>query len=258
MKITDPIGFFDSGLGGISVLRHTRRLLPGEDYLYYGDSRHAPYGVRPAAEVEELTIRAVENLLEQGVKAVVLACNTATSAAAQSLRQRYPEVPIIGTEPALKPAVEQFPGGRILVMATEMTLQEQKFTELWEQFRHLAEIVPVPCSGLMEFVEQGKLDGAEVESFLRETLQKHLDRPVDAVVLGCTHYPFLRPVIGRLVGDTVAILDSADGVARQLQRQLQKRGLLRETSQEGTVTLQNSLNDPEILQRSRWLLKTPV
>lgn len=258
MKTTDPIGFFDSGLGGISVLRRTRRLLPGEDYIYYGDSRNAPYGVRSASEVEALTIRAVENLLEQGVKAVVLACNTATSAAAETLRQRYPEVPVIGTEPALKPATEQFPGGRILVMATEMTLQEQKFKELWEQFRFEAEIIPVPCSGLMEFVEQGKLDGPEVEDFLREKLQEYLDKPTDAVVLGCTHYPFLRSVIQRVAGDAVTILDSADGVARQLQRQLQQRGLLRESRQEGTVALQNSLHDPEILQRSRWLLKTPV
>ncbi len=258
MKNTDPIGFFDSGLGGISVLRRTRELLPGEDYLYYGDSLHAPYGVRPAAEVETLTVRAVEQLLEQGVKAVVLACNTATSATAETLRQRYPELPVIGTEPALKPAAEQFPGGRILVMATEMTLQEQKFMELWAQFRQTADIEPVVCSGLMEFVERGVLDGPEVEQFLREKLTPHLQTQVDAVILGCTHYPFLRPVIRRVVGESPAILDSADGVSRQLRRQLEMRGLLRASHDGGQVRFLNSLDSSEILERSRALLSVKL
>ena len=254
MKNTDPIGFFDSGLGGISVLRRARQLLPHEDYLYYGDSLHAPYGVRPAAEVEALTVRAVEQLLEQGVKAVVLACNTATSATAETLRQRYPELPVIGTEPALKPAAEQFPGGRILVMATEMTLQEQKFMELWSQFRRKAEFEPVVCSGLMEFVERGVLDGSEVELFLREKLEPLLEKPVDAVILGCTHYPFLQPVIRRVVGERPAILDSADGVSRQLRRQLEARGLLRDGQDGGQVRFLNSLDSSEILERSSALL----
>ena len=258
MKNTDPIGFFDSGLGGISVLRRTRQLLPGEDYLYYGDSLHAPYGIHSAQQVQTLCVSAVENLLQQGVKAVVLACNTATSAAAEILRQRYPELPIIGTEPALKPAAEQFPGGRILVMATEMTLQEQKFAELWAQYREQAEIEPVACSGLMEFVEQGLLDGPEVEDFLREKLTPYLQKTVDAVILGCTHYPFLRPVIRRVVGEKPAILDSADGVARQLQRQLALRGLLRDAPDGGQVRFLNSLGSSEILERSRALLSVKL
>ena len=200
MNHTSPIGFFDSGLGGISVLQGTMDLLPGEDYLYFGDSYHAPYGVRPLEEVRELSRAAAEHLLQQGAKAIVIACNTATSAAAAELRALYPEVPIIGTEPAVKPAVERHPGGRILVMATPRTLQEKKFLDLWELHRDRAEIVPVPCGGLMEFVEQGILRGSEPEAFLRNLLAPFLTKPVDAVVLGCTHYPFLRAVIRRVLG----------------------------------------------------------
>ena len=258
MDRSGPVGFFDSGVGGISVLRAARRLLPGEDYIYYGDSLHAPYGVRPVEEVEALSVRAVEYLLAQGAKAVVIACNTATSAAAAALRLRYPQVPIIGTEPALKPAVERHPGGRILVMATAMTLKEQKFRDLWMQYRRDAEIVPVPCSGLVEFVEQGCLDGEPVEAFLRGKLTPHLNRPVDAVVLGCTHYPFLRPVIRRIVGCETEILDSADGVARQLKRILEERELRRLRTSGGEVLFQNSQNDAGIHTLcTRLLAKCP-
>lgn len=254
MDRSGPIGFFDSGVGGISVLRETVRLLPHEDYLYFGDSLHAPYGVKPAEEVVELCASAVERLLDQGAKAIVLACNTATSVAAAALRQRYPALPIIGTEPALKPAVERHPGGRILVMATAMTLKEQKFFDLWNQFRDQAEIVPVPCSGLMEFVERGILSGEQVERFLMDRLAPFIKVPVDAVVLGCTHYPFLRGPIRRLLGRRVEILDSAGGVARQLRRRLEELDLQNPQSQPGTVTFRNSLPDPEILTLSETLL----
>ena len=144
-----PIGFFDSGLGGISVLRETVRLLPGENYLYYGDSLNAPYGGRTAEDVQALTSSAAEKLVASGAKALVIACNTATAAAIRKLREEYPELPIVGTEPAVKPAVERHPGGRILVLATVMTLKEEKFSALREQYAHDAEIIPVPCPGLM-------------------------------------------------------------------------------------------------------------
>ncbi len=255
MDRQSPIGFFDSGMGGISILRQARRILPGEDYLYYGDSAHAPYGDRSAAEVEDLCFRAVEHLLAQDAKAIVVACNTATSAAVAGLRRQYPLVPIVGTEPAVKPAVEQFPHGKILVMATEMTLREQKFLDLWEQFREEAQIVPVPCSGLMEFVEQGKLDGPEVEAFLGQILTPHLEPKPQAVVLGCTHYPFVAPVISRILGQGTAVLDSAQGVVRQLHRLLEQADLLRPAEGMGQVTFQNSLENPEIYRRSRKLLE---
>lgn len=257
MNKTAPIGFFDSGVGGISVLQQTRKLLPAEDYIYFGDSLHAPYGVRSAKEVEDLSIRAAEMLLGLGAKAIVIACNTATSAAAATLRRQYPEIPIIGIEPALKPAVEAHPGGRILVMATAMTLKEQKFHDLWMQFDGQAEILPVPCSGLMEFVERGILDGDELEAFLLEKLMPFTKVPVDALVLGCTHYPFLRPVLRRILGRRTEILDGADGVARQLKRQLELQGLLREEERTGAVEFRNSLGDPALLRRCRELLAYP-
>ena len=254
MDCTSPIGFFDSGLGGISVLRGTRELLPGEDYLYFGDSLHAPYGVRPLEEVQLLSRAATEHLLERGAKAVVIACNTATSAAVAMLREAYPQVPIIGTEPALKPAVERHPGGRILVMATAMTLKEQKFFDLWGHYRDQAEIVPVPCSGLMEFVERGELRGERLEQFLLEKLEPFTKVPVDAVVLGCTHYPFLLSAIRRIVGRKTEILDGADGVARQLRRRLEELDLLNPRRTGGTVRFENSLEGPEMIGLSETLL----
>lgn len=254
MNRYNPIGFFDSGLGGISVLRETLQRLPHEDYLYFGDSLHAPYGVKSAEEVCRLSLSVTEHLLEQGAKAIVIACNTATSAAAECLRQKFPHVPIIGTEPALKPAVERHPGGRILIMATATTLKEQKFMDLWNQYKDDAEIIPVPCSGLMEFVEQGILRGPELEAFLLEKLSPFLRVPIDAIVLGCTHYPFLRSAIRHLVGRQPEIIDGADGIARQLHRRLAALQLLNDRETPGTVTFENSLEGSEMTELSQKLL----
>ena len=191
-KIELPVAFFDSGLGGISVLRETVRLLPQEDYLYFGDSLHAPYGVKSVDEVVRLSLENAAMLTARGIKALVVACNTVTSAAIATLREHYPQLPIIGTEPALKPAVERHPGGRILVMATAMTLSERKFSDLREHYQQDAEIIPLACSGLMEFVERGELSGPNLEAYLHEKLDLCLRQPVDAIVLGCTHYPIVE------------------------------------------------------------------
>lgn len=250
---TLPIAFFDSGLGGISVLRETVRLLPRENYLYYGDSLHAPYGVKTADEVLALSRAAAEHLLAQGIKALVIACNTATSVAVRRLRQDYPELIIIGTEPAIKPAAERYPGGRILVMATPMTLQEKKFLSLQHQYETQAEIVPVACGGLMEFVEQGILRGEAVERYLYDKLEPYLKVPIDAVVLGCTHYPFLSSAIRKVIGRRPEIMDGSAGIAMQLQRRLSERGLLAPETQTGRVRFENSLNEPEILALSQAL-----
>ena len=258
MACTDPVGVFDSGLGGISVLRALRNWMPGEDFLYYGDSRHAPYGDRPLQEVQALSAAAAAWLLARGVKAIVIACNTATSAAAAFLRETYPDLPIIGTEPALKPAVERHPGGRVLVMATEMTLHEQKFRRLMEQFTDRAVVDPVPCPGLMEFVEQGIFSGPRLKAYLKTHLQPHLAAPVDAVVLGCTHYPFLRGAIRQIVGPRPEILDGSGGIARQTQRRLQAQDLCNPRPSGGAITLCNSLDDPALLRRMELLLRCPL
>ena len=248
-----PIAFFDSGLGGISVLRET--VLPQENYLYYGDSLHAPYGVRPEAEIRALAGAAAEQLVQAGAKALVVACNTATSAAIVQLREAYPDIPVIGTEPALKPAVEKYPGGRILVMATPMTIRQEKFQALKRQFDDQAQIIGLPCEGLMEFVERGELRGSAVEAYLAEKLAPYLREPVDGIVLGCTHYPFLTGAIRRIVGPWPEIMDGSHGVAMQLARKLAENGMLRSSDAPGTAVFENSLDEPEILALSRALFR---
>ena len=252
-----PVLFFDSGVGGISILRRSVRLLPCEDYLYFGDSLHAPYGVRSLGEVRELCLNALEPLIARGVKALVVACNTATSAAIGALRERYPDLIVIGTEPAIKPAVERHEGGRILVMATPMTLKEEKFLALQAQYQPRAEIIPLPCPGLMEFVEQGVTSGGAVEGYLLDKLEPYRNVPVSAIVLGCTHYPFLTGAIRRIVGRHVEIIDGADGVAQQLRSRLAAEDLLSARTEPGRVAFENSLDQPEILELCRTLLNAP-
>ena len=242
-----PVAVFDSGIGGISVLRELVRTLPRENYLYFGDSLHAPYGTKTPQEVISLSLQAADRLLSQGAKALVVACNTATSAAIRTLRKTYPELAIVGTEPAIKPAVERHPGGRILMLATAMTVQEEKFQHLKAQYDDQAQIIPIACSGLMEYVEQGVLRGAEVEGYLLDKLEPYLKVPIDAVVLGCTHYPFLRGAIRRIVGRRPEIIDGSIGIARQLERRLEEQGLLNPGDVSGKVEFQNSLDEPEIL-----------
>ena len=252
-----PVLFFDSGVGGISILRRSVRLLPCEDYLYFGDSLHAPYGVRSLGEVRELCLNALEPLIARGVKALVVACNTATSAAIGALRERCPDLIVIGTEPAIKPAVERHEGGRILVMATPMTLKEEKFLALQAQYQPRAEIIPLPCPGLMEFVEQGVTSGGAVEGYLLDKLEPYRNVPVSAIVLGCTHYPFLTGAIRRIVGRHVEIIDGADGVAQQLRSRLAAENLLSARTEPGRVAFENSLDQPEILELCRTLLNAP-
>lgn len=234
-----PIAVFDSGMGGISVLRALVRLMPQENFLYFGDSANAPYGSRPAEQIRELTLRHAERFFENGAKAFVIACNTATSIAVQELRERYPERIIIGIEPALKPAIECFPQGKILVMATETTLREKKFAELMAQYAQSCDIIKCPCPELVEFVERGELEGERVREAIRNLLQP-LPQP-DAIVLGCTHFPFLREAIRSVVGEKTAIFDGADGTAKETHRRLLQEELLR--AGEGSVVLTNSLEE---------------
>ena len=254
MTDTRPVGILDSGFGGLSVARAVAELLPQENLVYAADCGFAPWGDRTDDFILERTHALVSHLLRKDVKAIVIACNTATSAAANTLRAEFPDVPIIGTEPALKPAVERHPGGRILVMATAMTVKEQKFQALRAQYEQQAEIIPIPCSGLMEFVEQGILRGEQLSAYLFEKLSPYLKVPVDAVVLGCTHYSFLQGAIRRIVGRTPEIIDGSYGIAMQLRRRLEAADGLNESGVRGTVTFENSLDEPEILALSRALL----
>lgn len=228
-----PIGVFDSGVGGLSVLRDIRRELPHEHLLYVADSGHAPYGDKAPAFIAARSVAATEFLLNQGVKAIVIACNTATGAAARLLRQRY-SVPIIGLEPAVKPALTRTRSGVVGVMATRQTLASAKFTALMAEFAHQpVRIVPQPCPGLVEQIEAGALDSAETRTLVAELLAPLLDAGVDTLVLGCTHYPHLRPLIAELVGSHVTIMDSGAAVARQVRRRLTEAALLAPSAQCG-------------------------
>ena len=251
MNKNDYIAVFDSGVGGISVLRHLVRVLPEERFLYFGDSANAPYGTKTKEQVRELTFAAAEMLMERGIKALVVACNTATSAAINELRQAYPHLIIIGIEPALKLAADKFPGGRLGVMATPMTLREEKFALLMERFQESCEIYKIPAPGLVELIETGKADSPEAEALLRQLFAPYPG--LDALVLGCTHYPFAAPSISRVLGEHVALLDGGDGTARETQRRLRQADLLR--TGEGSVTMENSKHDPKLLKLSMELLE---
>lgn len=232
---TDYIAVFDSGVGGISVLRHLRRVMPGERYLYFGDSANAPYGTRTKEEVKRLTLAAAESLLARGIKALVVACNTATSAAIHDLRETYPELIVIGIEPALKVAADRFPGGGIGVMATPMTLREEKFEKLMHRYDETCRVYKLPAPGLVELVESGRADSAEAEALVR-TLFAPYKNKLDAVVLGCTHYPFAAKAISRVLGENVVLLDGGDGTARETKRRLEAAGLLENGNGETVIT----------------------
>lgn len=249
-----PVGVFDSGLGGISVLRELAELMPWENFIFYGDSKHAPYGTKALEEVQKLVCADAEYLIGQGVKALVVACNTATSAAIPILRKRYADMPVIGIEPALKPAVLAKDMPRVLVMATPMTLREEKFRQLMHRYEKYAEIFPLPCPGLVEFVERGELDSPELEQFLRELFAEYLVHPVDCVVLGCTHYPFVRSMIQKVLGEDVLVFDGGAGTARETQRRLAECDLLNLSKERGRIVLQNSTGEEKMLELSRFLL----
>ena len=245
-----PIGVMDSGLGGLSVLKEIIKLMPNEDYVYFGDSTNAPYGVRTPEEVYRLTKNIIEMFIHQyNVKAIVIACNTATSAAAARLREEY-DLPIIGLEPAIKPAAIDYPHGKIIAMATELTLAGTKFENRVRELGSNAKIIKVPAPDLVEYVEDGELDSTNVKNYLHQILDDQL--PVDAVVLGCTHFPFVQAAIQEVVGQDVAIYDGSNGAARQLKHQLEAIHGLTMASDQGTVSLNNS--DPSQIKLMEKLL----
>ena len=236
------IGMFDSGAGGISVLRACVAELPHEHFRYFGDSAHAPYGDQGAERIRELSAEHATRFVNEGAKAIVIACNTATSAAAQHLRETFADVPIIGIEPALKPAA--LAGGRILVLATEATVHLEKYHVLAAKYG-AKDMVTVACSGLVELIEAGDLDDPAIESYLQEKIG-HLHGQVDNVVLGCTHYPFIKKQIAAVIGD-VAFFDGAQGTAQQLKRRLVEFDLLAPEEQTGSISFASSIPEQVVL-----------
>lgn len=251
MRKEDYIAVFDSGVGGLSVLRELIKLMPGENYLYYGDSRNAPYGKRTTQQVRQLTMDAAQMLLQRNVKALVVACNTATAAAIKDLREAYPDRIIVGIEPALKLAADRFPQGNIGVMATPVTLREEKFHQQLERFPGVT-VHTISAPELVTLVEQGHTDDQQVENLLQPLLSPYAGK-LDAVVLGCTHYPFAAKVIGKILGENTVLLDGGEGTARETCRRLALAGLLNDG--EGSVQIENSTNDPEMIRLSMTLCR---
>lgn len=244
------IGVFDSGVGGISVLRELVRQMPGERFLYYGDSANAPYGTKSAQQVLELTLAAAKELLEvRRCKALVLACNTATAVAVAQLRAMYPRRIIVGIEPALKVAADRFPQGNVGIMATPVTLSQDKLLQLEEHFPTL-HTHKIPAPGLVELIESGE----STANYLQKLLAPYVGR-LDALVLGCTHYPLVKSQIQKVLPDTL-LVDGAQGTAGQTRRRLEQENLLR--SGQGEVVVENSTHDPAMVALCMALLKEEV
>lgn len=221
-----PIGVFDSGLGGLSVLQHARNLLPAENFLYVADSGNAPYGERSADWIRARSLQLGQFLIERGAKALLIACNTATAAAAQTLRERWPDLPVIGMEPAVKPAAAATRSGVVGVLATTGTLTSARFAALLDTFGRNIRVVTRSGTGLVEAVERGELDTTATRALVASHVEPLVAEGADVIVLGCTHYPFLRKAIERAGGPDVRVIDTGASVARQLSRKLEEAELL--------------------------------
>ncbi|MFM9914133.1 MAG: glutamate racemase [Methylophilaceae bacterium] len=249
--MNQPIGVMDSGVGGLSVLRHIRQALPNENLLYVADSKHAPYGNKSPEFIRERAIFLADFLIAQGAKALVVACNTATAAAIETLRQQY-QLPIIGMEPAVKPAAAATKTGVVGVLATVGTLKSAQFAALLESYGQGVMVVTEGCPGLVECIERGELATAETRRLLEVYLKPLLEARADAIVLGCTHYPFVRSLIEEIVGKKITLIDTGAAVARQLQKRLTEQGFLVEAGESASVafwTNSEAANAEQVIQQ---------
>jgi len=221
-----PIGVYDSGVGGLTVWRALRELLPQEDLLYFADQAKVPYGNRPLEEVRSLAEGVSSYFMDQGAKLIVIACNTASAASLKHLRALYPEFPFVGMEPAVKPAAEQTLSGKVGVLATPSTFQGELYASVVERFAHDVQLFQNTCPGLVQQIEKGYLDTPKTRRILEEALEPMLKEGVDTLVMGCTHFPFVIPLIKQIAGEDVRVIDPATAVGRQVKRVLEGRGLL--------------------------------
>jgi len=249
-----PIGIIDSGLGGLSVLRELLKIMPNENYIFFGDSANNPYGTKSVEKVVELTVDNANKLYDMGVKAMVIACNTATAVGAPVLRATYPDRIIVGIEPALKPAVLAKSNPTVLVMATPLTLQQDKFLSLMNRYTDAAHIIPLPCPGLPELIEAGNFGGSETLEYLERLFAPFDKSKIDSIVLGCTHYPLIKEQIAKSWGQAVDIFDGSEGTARHTRHLLKEADLLNESNEVGKITLLNSLNSDKIKELERKIL----
>ena len=263
---SSPVGIFDSGVGGISVLRAIREQMPDESVIYFGDQGHIPYGPRPMEQIRDFSEAITKFLLEKRVKIIVVGCNTASAAALRYLRETFSGTQFVGMEPAVKPAAEHTHTGRVGVLATPATFQGALYASVVERFANGVEVFQNTCPGLVQQIEQGNLNGKETRKILEEALLPMLGKNIDTVVLGCTHYPFVIPLIQEIVGQSVRVIDPAPAVAKQTGRLLEAGGIRNDSDAQGDVKFYTS-GDPEELemllpllleesgeiQRVRWL-----
>ncbi len=260
------IGVFDSGVGGLSVLRAIRAQLPDVPVTYLGDQGHVPYGPRPLEEVRDFSEEITRFLLSRGAKLIVVACNTASAAALEHLRRTFPDVPFVGMEPAVKPAAEQTKSGVVGVLATPATFQGVLYASVVERFAQGVTVLQDTCPGLVGQIEKGALEAPETESILRAALMPMLEKHIDTVVLGCTHYPFVIPLIERIAGENVRVIDPAPAVARQTGRLFVSRGLRPPARANESVTVYTTaaadsmknllpllLGEPGAVRELRWV-----
>ena len=244
---TSPIGIFDSGVGGISVLRAIREQMPEENVIYFGDQGHIPYGPRPMEQIRDFSEAITNFLLTHDAKIIVVACNTASAAALKYLREKFPDILFVGMEPAVKPAAEHTQTGKVGVLATPATFQSALYASVVERFANGVELFQNTCNGLVQQIEHGHLDGEETRKILEEALSPMMEKNIDTVVLGCTHYPFVIPLIQRIVGDHVRVIDPAPSVAKQVRRLLEAGGRKSQSSARGEVKFYTS-GDPTVLR----------
>ncbi len=253
-----PIGVFDSGVGGISVLADLTHQLPDEEYVYFGDSTNAPYGVRSKEEVKQLSLNVVDYLLNFKIKALVVACNTATSVVINELRNSL-NIPVIGMEPALKPGIELNKGGKVAVMATDVTLREEKFNNLIQILKYDTNIIKMPCIGLVEIIEKEGKYSKKIENYIKNAFSSYNIDEVGVIVLGCTHYIFIKDIIAEAVGKNIAIVDGNLGTVRQVKNLLEANNKIMPLTagdcKETKIKIINSSNDTYMMNLSKRLLE---
>jgi len=261
----NPIGIFDSGVGGLSVLRSIREQMPNEDVIYFGDQGHVPYGPRSMEQIQNFSEGITRFLLSYHSKIIVVACNTASAAALKYLRETFSDVQFVGMEPAVKPAAEKTQTGKVGVLATPATFQGALYASVVERFGAGVELFQHTCPGLVNQIEAGELDSPKTRAILEDALLPMLEKNIDTVVLGCTHYPFVIPLIEQVVGDNVRVIDPAPSVARQAKRLLEAGSLVSASKSKGCIQIFTSgdvkivesvlpklLNEPASVRSVTW------
>lgn len=247
LSASSPIGVFDSGVGGLSVLRAIRKQMPEESVIYFGDQEHIPYGPRPMEQIRNFSEAITRFLVKHDSKIIVVACNTASAAALKYLRGKFPDVAFVGMEPAVKPAAEHTQTGKVGVLATPATFQGALYASVVERFANSVELFQNTCPGLVQEIEKGNLNGEEPRRILNDALLPMLEKNIDTIVLGCTHYQFVIPLIRQIAGENVRVIDPAPAVAKQTGRVLEANGLKNESRSAGDVTFYTS-GDPTVLK----------